>query len=326
MLGHTITSAPLIVKDKVVVGVTGGEFGPRGFLDAYDAATGKQLWRFYSVPAPGEFGNDTWKGDSWKLGGSPMWLTGSLRSGSQHAVIGRSAIPARRSIAPFAEMATTSSAIPSSRSIPTPASANGTYQFTPNDGHDWDSTEDRHSGRSRVARTESQTAAPCRSQCDVLRAGPDDRKVSAGHTVRRIRTGTTASTKTAVRRSFRARTPARRAVSSCIPRSSAERISRRLPTVPSPDGSIWSIRRTASGMRARRSRTSPAVSTSAARRRGGANVPGPNDPPALGRNQGARSGNRQDGVGFQNQSGIAEQRSDGDSRRRSLRRDSRRRI
>jgi outer membrane protein assembly factor BamB len=51
LMGHTITSAPLIVKDKVVIGVTGGEFGPRGFLDAYDAASGKQLWRFYSVPA-----------------------------------------------------------------------------------------------------------------------------------------------------------------------------------------------------------------------------------------------------------------------------------
>ena len=77
MLGYSLTSAPLVVKDKVIVGVTGGEFGARGFLDAYDAATGKRLWRWYAVPGPGEFGNDTWPGDSWKLGGSPMWLTGS---------------------------------------------------------------------------------------------------------------------------------------------------------------------------------------------------------------------------------------------------------
>ena len=77
MLGYSLTSAPLVVKDKVLVGITGGEFGARGFLDAYDAATGKRLWRWYAVPGPGEFGNDTWKGDSWKLGGSPMWLTGS---------------------------------------------------------------------------------------------------------------------------------------------------------------------------------------------------------------------------------------------------------
>src|SRR5207247_5624108 len=60
MLGYSLTSAPLIVKDRVLVGITGGEFGARGFLDAYDAATGRRLWRWYSVPAPGEFGNDTW--------------------------------------------------------------------------------------------------------------------------------------------------------------------------------------------------------------------------------------------------------------------------
>ena len=69
--------APAVVKDKVITGVTGGEFGPRGFLDAYDPATGKRLWRYYTVPGPGESGNETWKGDSWKHGGSPMWLTGS---------------------------------------------------------------------------------------------------------------------------------------------------------------------------------------------------------------------------------------------------------
>jgi alcohol dehydrogenase (cytochrome c) len=52
----------------VIVGIAGGEFGVRGFLDAYDAATGKRLWRFYTVPAPGEVGNDTWNGDSWERG------------------------------------------------------------------------------------------------------------------------------------------------------------------------------------------------------------------------------------------------------------------
>ena len=65
------------MKDKVLIGITGGEFGARGFLDGYDLTTGRRAWRWYSVPGPGEFGNDTWAGDSWKLGGSPMWLTGS---------------------------------------------------------------------------------------------------------------------------------------------------------------------------------------------------------------------------------------------------------
>jgi putative heme-binding domain-containing protein len=75
MQGYTITAAPLAIRDKVIVDIAGGEFGIRGFLDAYDAATGKRLWRFYT-PAPGEFGNDTWKGDSWKRGSGATWLTG----------------------------------------------------------------------------------------------------------------------------------------------------------------------------------------------------------------------------------------------------------
>ena len=126
MLGYSLTSAPLVVKDKVLVGITGGEFGARGFLDAYDAATGKRLWRWYAVPAPGEFGNDTWKGDSWKIGGSPMWLTGSLRSRAQHRLLDRRQSRRRRSIARRAATSTTCSATRSSRSIPTPGSASGT--------------------------------------------------------------------------------------------------------------------------------------------------------------------------------------------------------
>ena len=75
--GHAITAAPLIVKDKVIVGISGGEAGIRGFLDAYDAKTGERSWRLHTVPEVGEFGNDTWAGDSWKTGGAPTWLTGS---------------------------------------------------------------------------------------------------------------------------------------------------------------------------------------------------------------------------------------------------------
>src|SRR5438445_11983480 len=78
MLGYSITSSPLVVKDKVIVGVSGGEFGAPGFLDAYDATTGKRVWRWHSIPGPGESGHDTWTGDSWKYGAGPMWLTGSF--------------------------------------------------------------------------------------------------------------------------------------------------------------------------------------------------------------------------------------------------------
>jgi len=75
--GYSITAAPLAVKDKIIVGVAGGELGIRGFVDAYDAATGRRVWRFYTVPEPGQTGGDTWGGDSWKTGGAPTWLTGT---------------------------------------------------------------------------------------------------------------------------------------------------------------------------------------------------------------------------------------------------------
>ncbi len=76
-LGYSMTMAPLAIDGKVVVGISGGEAGIRGFLDAYDAKSGARAWRFYTVPGPGEPGHDTWSGDSWKTGGAPTWVTGS---------------------------------------------------------------------------------------------------------------------------------------------------------------------------------------------------------------------------------------------------------
>jgi alcohol dehydrogenase (cytochrome c) len=75
--GYAFTVAPLVVKDKVIVGPAGGDFGIRGWLAAYDALTGKEVWRFYTIPAPGEPGNTTWAGESWKTGGSAIWTTGT---------------------------------------------------------------------------------------------------------------------------------------------------------------------------------------------------------------------------------------------------------
>ena len=86
--GYSITHAPLVVKDKVIVGVGGGEYGIRGFIAAYEAATGREAWRFYTIPAPGDPGSETWQAcpeagssfcdpDAWKHGGGSIWLTGS---------------------------------------------------------------------------------------------------------------------------------------------------------------------------------------------------------------------------------------------------------
>jgi len=76
--GCSITGAPLLVKDKVIVGEAGGDGAFRGFLTALDAKTGRVAWRFYTIPGPGEKGNETWKGDSWKYGGGATWMTGSF--------------------------------------------------------------------------------------------------------------------------------------------------------------------------------------------------------------------------------------------------------
>jgi len=75
--GYGFTVAPLVVKDKVIVGTVGGEFGIRGFLAALDAKTGKELWRFNTIPGPGERGHETWAGNSWMTGGASVWATGS---------------------------------------------------------------------------------------------------------------------------------------------------------------------------------------------------------------------------------------------------------
>ena len=86
--GYSIPVAPLVFKDRVLVGVAGGEYGIRGFIAAYDARTGKELWRFYTIPGPGEPGHETWLDckpgteycdpDAWKHGGGSVWVTGSF--------------------------------------------------------------------------------------------------------------------------------------------------------------------------------------------------------------------------------------------------------
>lgn len=75
--GYSVTLAPLAIGNRIIVGTAGGELGIRGFIVAYDANNGKELWRFKTIPEPGEPGHETWNGDSWMHGGASVWLTGS---------------------------------------------------------------------------------------------------------------------------------------------------------------------------------------------------------------------------------------------------------
>ena len=138
--GYSITSPPLVVKDRVIVGISGGDFGIRGFVDAYDAATGKRLWRFYTIPGPGEFGHETWEGDSWKRGAGATWLTGSYDPDLDVIfwAVGNPG-PDLDGTSRRGDNLFSCSVIALD---PATGERKWHYQFTPGDTHDWDSTED----------------------------------------------------------------------------------------------------------------------------------------------------------------------------------------
>jgi alcohol dehydrogenase (cytochrome c) len=138
--GFTLTGAPLALDGKIIMGSSGGEMGLRGFLDAYDPATGKRLWRFYTTAAPGEVGGKSWSGDSAKLGGGGTWLTGSYDP-ELHLLywsIGNPA-PSFNPTVRKGDNLFTDSVVALD---PDTGKLKWWYQFTPNDSHDWDSEED----------------------------------------------------------------------------------------------------------------------------------------------------------------------------------------
>jgi alcohol dehydrogenase (cytochrome c) len=137
--GYAATIAPIIAKDKVIVGVAGGEFGIRGFIDAYDAQTGKRAWRFYTIPGPGEPGNDTWAGDSWKTGGASVWVTGAFdpELNLLYYGIGNPG-PDYHSESRLGDNLYSDSIVALDADT---GKLGWHYQFTPHDVHDWDATE-----------------------------------------------------------------------------------------------------------------------------------------------------------------------------------------
>jgi len=133
------TVAPLIVKDMVVAGVSGGDWGIRGFLAAYKVDTGERVWRFWTVPAKGEPGIETWKGAEPKLGGGPTWLTGSYDPGTDtlYWPTGNPFPDSDDRDRPGDNLFTNCILALN----PDTGKLKWHYQFTPHDVHDWDSTE-----------------------------------------------------------------------------------------------------------------------------------------------------------------------------------------
>jgi alcohol dehydrogenase (cytochrome c) len=137
--GYAATIAPLVVKDKVIVGVAGGEYGCRCFIDAYDAQTGKRAWRFYTIPGPGEPGHETWAGDSWQRGGSSIWVTGAYDPQLNLAYFGiGNPGPDYHSDSRKGDNLYSDSIV--ALDVDT-GKLRWHYQFTPHDVHDWDSTQ-----------------------------------------------------------------------------------------------------------------------------------------------------------------------------------------
>jgi alcohol dehydrogenase (cytochrome c) len=137
--GYSFTLSPLAVKNEVILGVSGGEYGIRGFIDAYDAETGQRKWRFYTVPGPGEPGHDTWEGDSWKIGGAPAWNTGVYDPGTNQLFwpTGNPS-PSNRGEGRAGDNLYSNSLLALDADT---AKLNWYFQFTKHDEHDWDATQ-----------------------------------------------------------------------------------------------------------------------------------------------------------------------------------------
>ncbi len=136
---YSMTHAPLVIKDKVIAGVAGGEYGIRGFVAAWDANTGQEVWRFYTIPGPGEPGHESWAGDSWMHGGAPIWVTGSYDPETNLTYWGTgNAGPDWNGDARKGDNLYSSSVIALDADT---GKLKWHYQFSPHDEFDWDATQ-----------------------------------------------------------------------------------------------------------------------------------------------------------------------------------------
>jgi alcohol dehydrogenase (cytochrome c) len=137
--GFSITHAPLVVGDKIIVGVTAGECALYGFLDAYDAKTGRRLWRVQAIAQPGDQGRASWAGDSAQFGGGPTWMTGTYDPETDSIFWGTgNPSPDYNGTVRAGDNLYTDCMLALD---PATGRRKWYFQFTPHDTHDWDSSE-----------------------------------------------------------------------------------------------------------------------------------------------------------------------------------------
>lgn len=134
--GYYMSLAPLVADGRVLIGVSGGELGIRGFVAAFDPETGAPLWKTYTIPAPGEPGSETWpRGDAWKTGGAPVWVTGNYDPATNLTYWGTgNGGPWMGDRRPGDNLYTASTIAVDAAT----GRIRGHFQYTPNESWDWD--------------------------------------------------------------------------------------------------------------------------------------------------------------------------------------------
>ena len=134
-IGEYMTAPPLVADGKLVAGISGGDGANRGFVAAYDPGTGRQLWKTYMTPAPGEPGSETWRGDDWQTGGAATWVTGNYDPETNLVYWGvGNGYPWVGLARPGDNLYTASTV---AIDVATGA-IKGHFQYTPNESWDWD--------------------------------------------------------------------------------------------------------------------------------------------------------------------------------------------